>query len=323
VRRGRRRFWRTRGEDDTDKLAAFATLYEILVTFVEVVAPVLPFISEHIYRDLVARLDGSAAASVHHRSYPIANPDLIDVSLENAMATVREVVRLGHSLRKQHQLKVRRPLAGLTVVTHDQAIASAVNSHLALIADELNVKAVEATDSGQGLVTLSAKANFRSLGPRLGARTAAVAALVAALGDTEIEQLLNGETIEIGGITLSPEDVVIDRIAEQGMVVAANGDLAVTLDLTSTPALESEGIAREVVSRIQQLRREMGLAVSDRIEVRWAADDAQLVSAIEEHSGYIIGEVLATVFEKAKNVSGVPFDIDGTRLSVEVRPAAG
>ena len=323
VRRGRRRFWRTRGEDDTDKLAAFATLYEVLVTFVEVVAPVLPFISEHIYRDLVARLDSSAAASVHHRSYPIAQPDLIDPALEKAMATVREVVRLGHSLRKQHQLKVRRPLAGVTVVTHDQAVASAVNSHRALIADELNVKAVEASDSGRGLVTLSAKANFRSLGPRLGARTAEVAALVAALGDTEIEQLLKGETIEVGGIALSSEEVVIDRIATDGVVVAASGDLAVTLDLTSSPALESEGIAREVVSRIQQLRRAMGLAVSDRIEVRWATDDSQLVSAIEEYSEYVSGEVLATVFERAAVVAGVRFDIDGTTLDVEVRPAIG
>jgi len=323
VRRGRRRFWRTRGEDDMDKLAAFATLYEVLVTFVEVVAPVLPFISEHIYRDLVVRLDSSAAASVHHRSYPTASPALIDLPLEQAMATVREVVRLGHSLRKQHQLKVRRPVASLTVVTHDLAVASAVNSHRALITDELNVKSVEATDSGRGLVTLTAKANFRSLGPRLGARTAEVAALVAALCDTEIEQLLNGMPIEVGGITIAPEDVVIDRIAEVGMVVAANGDLAVTLDLTSTPALVSEGIAREVVSRIQQLRREMGLAVSDRIELRWAADDEQVVSAIEEHSEYIIGEVLATVFEREADVAGIQFDIDGTRLRVEVKPAVG
>jgi isoleucyl-tRNA synthetase len=199
----------------------------------------------------------------------------------------------------------------------------AVNSHRALIADELNVKSVEATDSGQGLVTLSAKANFRSLGPRLGARTSEVAALVAALGDTEIERLLNGDTIEVGGIMLTPADVVIDRIAAPGMIVAANGDLAVTLDLTSTPALESEGLAREVVSRIQQLRREMGLAVSDRIELRWAADDEKLVSAIQEHTDYIAGEVLATVFERAADVAGVQLVIDQMRVGVELKPAAG
>jgi isoleucyl-tRNA synthetase len=323
VRRSRRRFWRTRGEDDADKLAAFATLYETLVTFVEVVAPVLPFISEHIYCDLVARLDGSAAASVHHRNYPIANPALIDVPLERAMATIREVVRLGHSLRKVHQLKVRRPLAGMTVVTHDPAVAMAVDSHRALLADELNVKAVGATDSGRGLVTLSAKANFRSLGPRFGARTSEVAALVAALAEAEIERLLNGQDLEVGGITLSPDDVIVDRAARPGMVVAASGDLAVTLDLTSTPALESEGIAREVVSRIQQLRREMGLAVSDRIELRWAAQDGRLASAIDAHSEYVVGEVLATVFERMGEVTGAEFDIDGMRLRVELRSAPG
>jgi isoleucyl-tRNA synthetase len=238
------------------------------------------------------------------------------------MATVREVVRLGHSLRKQHQLKVRRPLAGLTVVTHDRDVVAAVTSHRALIADELNVKSVEATDSGRGLVRLSAKANFRNLGPRLGARTAEVAALVAALDDTDIEQLLSGKSIELGGITLAPEDVVIDRIAEAGMIVAASGDLAVTLDLTSSPALESEGMAREVVSRIQQLRREMGLAVSDRIELRWSADTVQLASAIHEHSDYIIGEVLATVFDEATEVAGVQFEIEGSTLRIELKPAA-
>jgi len=321
VRRGRRRFWRTRGEDDTDKLAAFATLYGVLVTFVEVVAPVLPFISEHIYRDLVARLDVSSPASVHHRSYPIADPALIDIPLERAMAIVREVVRLGHSLRKQHQLKVRRPLAGLTVVTHDETVATAVNSHRALIGDELNVKAVEATDSSRGIVTLSAKANFRILGPRLGPRTAEIAGLVAALAEEEIERLLIGQPLEVGGVTLSSDDVIIDRVARSGTVVAVNGELAVTLDITSSPALESEGMAREVVSRIQQLRRHLGLAVSDRIEVRWAAIDGVLRSAIEENLEYIKGEVLATVFERAPGLHGTELDIEGAALQVEVRPA--
>ena len=318
VRRSRRRFWRTRGDNDADKLAAFATLYEVLVTFVEVVAPVLPFISEHIYRDLVARLDGSAAASVHLRSYPVADPALIDVPLEQAMATVREVVSLGHSLRKQHQLKVRRPLAGVTVVTPDPVVIRAVLSHQGLIADELNVKAVKATDSGHGLVNLSAKANYRSLGPRLGAGMARLAALVTNLGEDQIEQLVNGASLDIDGTTLTHDDVIIDRTAGPGMVVAANGDLAVTFDLTSSPALESEGTARELVSRLQQLRRQTGLAVSDRIEVRWATTDEGLAAAIVENLEFITSEVLATVFARVSSLAGTDLDIEGAKIVVEL-----
>ncbi len=320
VRRSRRRFWRTRGEDDADKLAAFATFYEVLVTFVEVVAPVLPFISEHIYQDLVVRVDNSAPVSVHHRNYPVANPAFIDVHLEQAMATVRDVVRLGHSLRKQHQIKVRRPLAAVTVVTHNEAAAEAVRSHRGLIADELNVKAVESTGSGEGLVTLSARANFRSLGPRLGARMADMAGQIARLEESQIDQLLGGGSLQVGGELLTSDDVIIDRAAHPDKVVAADGDLAVTLDLTTSPELESEGLAREVVSRIQQLRRDTGLAVSDRIDVLWASSDDRLALAIEQNHDYIATEVLASSFRRSAGPVGQECTIEGAVLFVEVGP---
>ena len=317
VRRSRRRFWRTRGEDDLDQLAAFATLYEVMVRFVEVLAPVLPFIAEHIYQDLVSRLDPSAPPSVHLRTYPQADPELMDPELEAAMSSVREVVRLGHSLRKQHQLKVRRPLRKVTVVTHDLEAARAVASHTQLIADELNLKEVAVTESGKDLVMVSARANFARLGPRLGDLTRQVASAIAALEEDEVEQLLAGETLTVAGTTINTDDVVVDRVAAPGTVVAAQGGLAVALDLSSDPALEAEGLAREVVSRVQQLRREHGLEVSDRINLTWSTNDPLLAAAIQGHAGYIMGEVLA--LEMAETPDGQA--VDGVAEEVEVEGA--
>jgi len=323
VRRSRRRFWRTRGEDDVDKLAAFATLYEVLVRFVEVLAPVLPFITEHIYRDLVARLAPEAPVSVHLRMYPQASEDLMHKSLEQDMAITREVVRLGHSLRKQNQLRVRRPLARLTVIASDPSLLSAVNRHAGLIADEINVKLVETSDSGHGLVNLGAKANFKSLGPRLGPSTASVAKQIAALDEATIARLLAGDALEVEGFSITVADVVIERSAAPGTVVAASGALAVSLDLASDPELEAEGMAREVVSRIQQLRRELGLAVSDRITVTWWTDDERLAQMIRAHHAYIAGEVLAVEFaEVGQPEDTAEMDLEGSRLLVSLKPAS-
>ncbi|MCZ6663424.1 MAG: isoleucine--tRNA ligase, partial [Actinobacteria bacterium] len=162
IRRSRRRFWSARGESaesDTDKLAAFATLYEVLTTFIEVLAPVLPFITEHIYQDLVARHDEDAKRSVHFRDYPDADTSLIDTDLEQAMEAVREVVRLGRILRKREGYRVRQPLRSLTVLSHEASVLTAVQSHAEVIASELNVKSVRATSDESSLVELSAKAN--------------------------------------------------------------------------------------------------------------------------------------------------------------------
>jgi isoleucyl-tRNA synthetase len=294
VRRARRRFWRRRGDDDADKLAAFATLYEVLTTFVEVVAPVLPFVSERIYQDLVAGHAPEQARSVHYRDYPIADSNLIDHDLERSMATVRSVVSLGHGLRKTHGVKVRRPLASLRVVTHDAEVARAVSSHTELIASELNVKSVEVVDSGDGLLRLSAKPDYSRLGPRLGARMKEVAAAIARFTPSDIEALLDGRGLEVGGTTVTDDDLVIDRQPEPGLAVAAMEDLAVALDLATSPALEAEGLAREFVSKVQQLRRQRQLAVTDRISLDWWTDDPGLAAAVDAHRDYVSAEVLAT-----------------------------
>lgn len=323
VRRSRRRFWRTRGEDDRDKIAAFATLYEVMTTFVAVLAPILPFISEHIYQDLVARIDSNAPRSVHHCLFPSPADELIDHDLETSMATVREVVRLGHGLRKQHQLKVRRPLAGMTVITHDRMARDAVRAHAELIEEELNVKKVEVAESGRDLVRLSAKPDFKKLGPRLGARMKNVAAVIASLSEDQIEYLAAGGGLDVAGTTVTGAELVIERNPVTGTAVASSDDLAVALDIEADPALEAEGLAREVVSRIQQMRREAGLAVTDRITLEWWTSDAALETAIETHAGYITSEVLASAMKRVASLDGtVTVDIDGSSIALTIKKAS-
>jgi isoleucyl-tRNA synthetase len=318
VRRCRRRFWRSRTEDERDKMAAFATLYEVMTTFVTVLAPLLPFISEHIYQDLVARLDSSRPRSVHHCSFPLPREELIDRDLEASMAAVREVVRLGHGLRKHHQLKVRRPLKGLTVISHDRGLRRAVETHEELISKELNVKTLTVVESGRGLVHLTAKPDFRKLGPRLGPRMKDLAAAIAQLTEDQIEHLAAGGGLDLLGTTLTAAELVIERDPAPGTAVAASDGLAVALNLEGDPALEAEGMAREVVSRVQQLRREAGLAVSDRITVSWWTPDPQLAAAITTHADYIKAEVLAVELSRLDEWSGAEVEVDGVRIGLAI-----
>ena len=318
IRRSRRRFWSARGADDRDKLAAFATLYEVLTTFATVAAPFLPFVTERLYQDLVRAVDPEAPESVHHLDYPAADPAAIDPALEAAMATVRTVVNLGRGLRKREGIKVRQPLPEVTVVTRDPDVADAVRRHLALIADELNVKGVRVEADERSFVELGAKADFKVLGPRLGGETKRVAAAIAALGPDEVERLASGETIEVAGHRVGPGDVTIVRSPRPGTVVASEGPLAVALDTEVDEGLRLEGLARELVSRIQGLRREADLAVSDRISVAWDSADPDVVGAVERFGPMITGEVLATRIERRPGLEGAVFDFDGHRVVLAI-----
>lgn len=320
VRRSRRRFWRARGGsngDERDKLAAFATLYEVLVTFSQVLAPVLPFVTEHLYQDLVARHDPAAPRSVHHCDFPSADQSVIDTELEEAMETVRMVVRLGHALRKQEGLKVRQPLAALTVMTRHPAVRRAVGEHLELISDELNVKTVELREDETELVELTARCDFKKLGPRLGEKVKEVAAAVAALDSAAVEKLLRGETLQVAGEEIGAADVVVQRHPRQGTAVAAEGPLSVALDTRLDERLRREGLAREVVSRIQQLRRDQGLEVTDRIRLRWWSDDTEMAEALREFRQAVAAEVLAVELTEGAD-AGTELEVEGLRLRVEV-----
>lgn len=311
VRRSRRRFWAARVTgDESDKLAAFATLYQVLTTFSTVLAPVLPFITERLYQSLVAENDPTAPASIHHLDFPVADDSVIDSGLESAMRIVRDVVALGHALRSKHELKVRQPLRIATVLTHDPAVKAAIASHGDLIADELNVLGVDVASDETGLVELSCKADFRKLGPQLGPRMKEVASEIAALGSADVGRLLEGVTLEVAGTQITAEDVLVQRIARDGVVVETSGGLAVALDTTLDDDLVVLGTAREIISRIQSLRRDMDFAVADRIRITWDSDDPTVAQAFDRHGDVIGGETLAAVVTQSSGGDGQDDDFD-------------
>ena len=278
VRRARRRFWRSRGEDEADKLAAFATMHEVLVTFATVLAPVLPFVTEEIHQALVVipSANGSPPASIHHADYPVADAALIDVDLELAMESVRAVTRLSHALRKQHGVKVRQPLRSVTVLTRSSEVEQAVLSHVELIKDEVNVREVLVRHDESSLVDLSVRPDYRTLGPKLGARVREVAAGLGAISGADVERLQHGERLTIAGVEVGIDDVVVQRMPRPGTVVASESELSVALDMDLDQDLLSEGLAREVVSRVQQLRRDAGLDVATRIRLSLSTPNPEL-----------------------------------------------
>ena len=299
IRRSRRRFWAQRGgADEPDKIAAFATLYEVLITFSKVAAPVLPFITEEIYQRLVRSVDTAAPASVHHNTYPVADDSVIDPDLETAMDVTRRVVNLGRGLRKREQLRVRQPLSSLTVVTRDESAKRGVSSHIELIAEELNVKQVAIESEEGDLVHLSAKANFKTLGPRFGARMKEIASAITALDHDQIASLLETGSVLVGEDHLSAEDVIVERAPRAGIVVAAERELTIVLDTELTPDLRNEGLARELVNRVQGLRRDAGLDVSDRVIIEMDEVPVQVREAIAAHRDLILGETLSTGIEE-------------------------
>ena len=321
VRRSRRRFWRSRGEggsEDADKLAAFATLYEVLTKFIEVLAPVLPFITEHLYQDLVARHRPEGEVSVHHRDFPMAEDGLIDTDLERSMADVREVVRLGRNLRKKEGHRVRQPLATLTILTRDADVAAAVEAHSDVISDELNIREIEVSADESSLVELSAKANFRKLGPILGPKMGDAAKAIAALTPSDVESLLEGNTLQVTGISVGLDDVIVERTPVEGTIVETGPEFACALDTNLTEALLREGLAREIVSRVQNLRRESGLQVTDRIDLLWHSEEPEIAAAFSEFEDHIAGEVLAEAVTRQPGPLTNIYRIDSYELTIEI-----
>ncbi len=323
IRRSRRRFWSRRGTgDDRDKMAAFATLYEVLTTFAAVAAPVLPFITEEIYQGLVRSIDPDAPVSIHHTDYPIADVSAIDEDLEEAMSIVRVVVNLGRGLRKRHEVRVRQPLHTVTVVTRSSDVARAVEGHASLIAEELNVRSVVVHGDEAGLVDLAAKANFKVLGPRLGKDVKDVAAGIEALDHAAIASLLDGESVVVAGVEITVDDVVVTRTPRAGTVVASEGPISVALDTTLDDDLRIEGLARELVNRIQSLRRSLDLDVTDRVVVRWSCPSDDVSEAFARHHDLIAGEVLATGIVRSDGLDGARrVDVADAEVSLVLEPA--
>jgi isoleucyl-tRNA synthetase len=294
VRRSRPRFWKS--DDDADKANAYATLYEVLVTFAKVLAPFMPFITETVYQRLVRPVDPKAPASVHFSDYPVASSRLIDSALEARMQVARDVVALGRKLREEHRIRVRQPLRRLTVVHRQPALRDMALASQALIGDELNVKSVAVEADEASFTRITVKPNFKTLGKRCGPKLKPIGAELGRWGFAEVARLEAGESIEIEGVAIGLDDVLLQRAALPGAAVATNGELTVVLDTEIDAPLRREGIAREFVSVLQNARKQAGLEVADRIRVSWSCQEPEVRTAFGEHAESIAHEVLAVQF---------------------------
>ncbi|MBX2801632.1 MAG: isoleucine--tRNA ligase [Myxococcales bacterium] len=301
IRLCRRRFWRSVDDIDgqADKAAAYATLYETLVTFAKVLAPFLPFEAEGLYQSLVvqAGCQQGDQDSVHLCDWPTVSTDVIDAALERQVADTREVVRLGRRLRERHRLKTRQPLRAITVVHHDADARAGIEAHAELLAEELNVKEVRVVAEGDELATLTCKPNFKTLGRRYGKEMKQAAAVISGWGASEWAQLQAGEELSVLDQPVTADDVIVRRDPRPDVVIETEGSLIVALDTELDDALLREGIAREFVSAVQKQRRDDGLAVTDRIRLTVHTRDSDLREAIEHSREWVSGEVLAVQVE--------------------------
>ena len=316
VRLSRARFYDV---DGADNRAAFATLHEVLVVVCRLLAPFAPFLTDWIHRELTG-------GSVHLASYVRDRAEAPDEGLEGAMAAVRLLATLGRAARDEAAVRVRQPLARMVCVV-PRGGESALGGLVPLLAAELNVKAVEFAGSADTLVRLEAKPNFRSLGKKFGKATPLAATAVAAFTSEHLRAFEAGEelTVSVEGQThaLSPEDLTVLRHASGDLVVKGEGGYFAAIDAVVTPALRREGLAREVVSRVQRMRRDAGLAVSDRIAL-WVRGNAEVEEAVREFGEWIAGEVLArelTVGEAAPKDAHAAqaLDLDGLAVGVALR----
>ncbi len=280
VRLNRDRFWAADGRADP---AAVATLHEALVTVARLLAPAAPFAADWLHRALTG-------TSVHLADFPVAG-DRDVAELDRAMDAVRRLASLGRAAREQAGIRVRQPLATLKIALSDEARGPQFDALLALLAAETNVKAIEVVSSDAELVRLRGTANFRSLGKRFGAEVPAVAKAIAGLGTEALRILEQGGSLT-APYPLEPEDVVVVRDVVTDWPLASDGPFVAALDPTISPALRLEGLAREVVSRVQRLRRDAGYEVTTRIVVA-VATDGLLAEAVQAHREWIAGEVLA------------------------------
>lgn len=316
IRRSRRRFWKS--QNDADKADAYATLHGVLLRLCQIAAPFTPFIAESIYGNLRTP---EMPESVHLCDFPHANPLHRDLALEAQMEEAIQTVELGRQVRTTYDLKVRQPLRRMHVVCHDRSRLDRIAALRDVIADELNVKEVVFDAHEAGLADLSAKADFKKLGPMLGPKMKLAANAIRQLGPQDLERILDGRGLEVdlGGekLLVTREDVLIERTPKPGVAVAASGDLVVALDTQLDEALEREGLAREFVNKVQNMRKTADLDIAQRIRLRFHGD-ATIAASVDAHKDYIEAETLARSCEatSAPLDGGEMVDLNGHPVTI-------
>lgn len=321
VRLSRRRFWK--GDYQKDKIAAYQTLWECLLKITQLAAPVAPFYSDRLYQDLTENTAGQKSQSVHLSTFPSVNPNTIDIPLENQINKARNITSLALSLRKKEQIKVRQPLQTLMVAVNGPEEKAEIKKIQEQIRSEINVKVIELIDDESNILVKEIKPNFKVLGPRFGKEMGAVVAKINAFGDAEIKTLEQEGKINIlhneKNITLELSEVEIISKDIEGWLVAHGNGLTVALDISLNEDLVDEGIARELVNRIQNLRKDSGLEVTDKIDINFLADD-ELIEKINKNSAYICSETLGEKIDFPKEMNeGVVVEFDNIKTQITIK----
>jgi isoleucyl-tRNA synthetase len=319
VRRNRRRFWKS--EPGKDKTAAYQTLCECLFAVVKLMAPFAPFLADELFRNLNGVTKREAPVSVHLAALPVANEHEIDTGLEARMERAEKIVMLVRAMRMKSNLKVRQPLKRIMLPIADTREREEVQQMEDVILDEINVKAIEYVTDDSGLVQKKAKANFKAIGPRFGKAVQAVAGRIKAMTPAEISRLEEIGTFELPAngqtVTVTRDDVEIVREDVKGWLVESDGGMTVALDTELNDELIAEGAAREFVSRIQNMRKEAGFAVTDRIALYLKAP-AGLTVMLRRMQSYIQSETLAEEFSETYQPGEFTSTVDVNGENVEV-----
>lgn len=323
VRLNRKRFWA--GEMTTDKLSAYQTLYTCLKTVAQLMAPFSPFYSDRLYSDLVApSLEGEGYASVHVSDFPVSDPALVDSGLEERMSLAQEITSNVLALRRKVNMKVRQPLQTLLVPVADSRQRAALEALDELIKAEVNVKDLKIVDSEESGLVKRVKADFKKLGPKYGKIMKALGKAITEMSQKEISALekngsftfvdLPGEpVVTLDDVEIIPEDV-------PGWLVANDGNITVALDVTVTPELRNEGMARELINRIQNIRKSSGFEISDRIKVE-LSDVEGIREAVEAFGDYISAQVLADSIVLSNDIAedeAVDLEMEGMKAFAKV-----
>jgi len=326
LRRSRRRFWKS--ESDGDKQAAYATLYEALVTVSKLLAPSMPFLAEELYQNLVVQLDDTAMESVHLAKWPAFDPAMVNDTLNKDMALVMKLASLGHAAGSKANRKVRQPLAEAAFYVGNAEGAHVVQTYDDLLKDELNVKHVRALDTAGEAVAYGLNPLPKQLGQKYGSRFPALRkALLETDAEPAAKRLLDGQSVDIavdGEVyTILPEEVEVRVQAREGYAVAAEGAYLAALVTELTPALVREGLAREFVRRVQDLRKTADLEISDRIKLYFEASTG-LTAAVADFKDYIMSETLTVELVNAAPPDGAAVtqaEFDGEQLTVGLQVA--
>jgi len=316
VRLCRRRFWK--GEYTADKISAYQTLYNCLETIAKLMAPIAPFFSDQLFLDLNAVTEKDRSESVHLSNYPVFHEELVDKSLEERMTLAQDISSLTLSLRKKVGINVRQPLNKILLPVLDESFSAKVEKVKDLILSETNIKEIEFIEDTSGIIRKKIKPNFKTLGPKVGKDMKLVSGIINAFGESEINQLEKSGSYAIPNtqhiLTLEDVEIIAEDVA--GWQVANLDKLTVALDVNISVELKNEGIARELINRIQTLRKELKFEVTDKINVT-VSNSSIIADAIKNNLSYISTEILANSFKVENNLTvGERVEIETTELNV-------